>query len=433
MSAMRVAPPCRTPRRRLALLAVLSTSLAVLGRGPTPASELLARPALAAPAEDQAPGDAVEREPAVSPASLGLRERRVAGRLLWVQDGVADDQAEWVARGAELGARAIAEQLGLAPPREPLGVYVLADQASFRHLTSRLTSIAPTTIHEFEGGRAVASGSHRGIYLNAAALPSPAEAARVVAHELAHLAEKDRAGTQRLPAWFSEGVAEYVGQSAMAWVDAPAAEQRRWRREAVIASALHLDAVVPLSALDTPRQWNDAMGAGYERRSYSLALLAVDWLVRRTGERALPAILQRVAAGASFPAALDTVANVRADHLQPMLLADLRSDLLRRFSVGLHVLPAEGPPGTLYQFAAVGLAPGESLSRQFVREDGRPARASGPPSPVLASGAAFWTFQTRTDSEPATWTVWVDGDRGTRAALDFRVIQPPADGATENS
>src|SRR5205085_5199301 len=128
---------------------------------------------------------------------------------------------------------------------------------AFRRLTSELTGLPRSAIHAFEGGRSYAAGARRGIYLNAGALLSADQAARLVAHELVHLAERDALGSRAVPRWFSEGLAEQVAQRAMAVVDPQAAAERQWRRAAAVASALHRGMAFPLSALSTPAQWND--------------------------------------------------------------------------------------------------------------------------------------------------------------------------------
>src|SRR5205085_2428665 len=165
-------------------------------------------------------------------ADRPLREQPVGTRHLYVQDGVTADQVDWVVRGCDLAERAISQRLGLPAPRAPLALYLLADQSEFRLRTSQLTGLPLETIGQVEGGRAYHHGARRGIYLDAAALPAAPQAAHLVGHELVHLAERDALGAGRLPLWFSEGLAEYVGQEVMAAVDPTAAGQRRWRRAA---------------------------------------------------------------------------------------------------------------------------------------------------------------------------------------------------------
>jgi hypothetical protein len=371
--------------------------------------------------------DDVLASAAAEPAALGLREARVRGSTLWVDESVPRERVEWVARGREVGEAVLPGVTGLAAPREPVILYLLADGERFRRLTSQLTGLPSSAIHQFEGGRSYAAGPRRGIYLDAGGLGSADQAARLVAHELVHLAERDALETRAVPRWFSEGLAEYVSQAAMVSVDPNAAAERRWRRAVVVASALHRGAALPLSALADPLQWNSAAAAGYERLIYAQALLAVDWLVGRGSERAPGQVVRDVARDVSFAAALEARSGVAAQGLDAVVETALRESLLPRYPVGVQAFADAGPSGTRFQFAAVGLPPHEVLSRRFTREDGYPARDSGPPAPVGPAGAAFWTFQTRRDSPPATWWLTVEGDQGSRASIPFYVTEPLPD------
>lgn len=396
--------------RRWRLLTLLMGALALIG--------LLAPGASTAQTQVD---DSARPNLTVDPASLPLREQRVLGHTVWAQTDVAPERVEWAVAGWEVADALLAAHAGVGAPRDPVALYLFADGDSFRRLTSRLTGLPLAAIREFEGGRSYTAGARRGIYVNAAALASADQAARVVAHELVHLAERDALGTRAVPRWFSEGLAEYVAQFAMARVDARAAAERRWRRAAVVASALHRDLAFPLSALTTPQQWNAQAAAGYDRVIYAEALQAIDWLVAQGGTGAAGRILTDVAHGREFAPALEAVTGIAAATLDASADAALRADLLLRYPVGIHVFGDAGPPGTRFQFAAVGLPPGEVLARQFTRDDGYQAHDPGPPAPVGAVGAAYWTFQTRPDSMPGTWVVAVEGNRGTRLERFFHV------------
>ena len=373
--------------------------------------------------------DAARPRPAAEPASLGLREQRVRGWTVWVQESVPAAQVEWAVGGAEAATALLPAATGLAAPAAPLSLYLFADGDAFRRLTSELTSVPMSAIHAFEGGRSYASGARRGIYVNAGALASPDQAARLVAHELVHLAERDAVGSRSVPRWFSEGLAEHVAQRVMASIDAPGAAERHWRRSAAVASALHRGAALPLSALATPAQWADAAAAGFDRLVYAEALLAVDWLAARAGAGLAGRVLDAVARDESFGAALEAATGVSAGSLDVAVDAVLRADLVPRYPVGVHLCNAAGRPGTRFQFAAVGLSPREILTREFTREDGYAARDPGAPAVVGPAGAAYWTFQTRPDSIPATWWAVVRGDQGTRARVAFEVLAA-LDGST---
>jgi hypothetical protein len=405
-----------------ATLAVLAVGLLAL---PSASAVALAPPS---PSHGLSQVDgAVRTRAAAEPDSLGLREQRVRGRTVWAQPGVSAQQVEWAVRGGEAATRILPSATGLSAPREPAALYLFADGEAFRRLTSELTGLSPDAIHAFEGGRSYTAGARRGIFLNAGAMPAAEQSARVVAHEVVHLAERDLIGARAVPRWFSEGLAEYVAQRVMAGVNPHAAAERLWRRSAVVASGLHRHTAFPINALTTPAQWTDAAAAGYDRFVYAEALLAVDWLVGRGGADSPARILGEVARDASFAAALERAIGVPRANLDAQLDAALRADLLARFPVGIHAFEAAGPPGTRFQFAAVGLPPREILTRALVREDGHPARDAGAPATVSPSGVGYWTFQTRPDSLPARWWLTVQGDQGTWSRIPFDVTPPATD------
>jgi len=416
-------PAIRRLIARLALVGCLALGLGLLGPPRASLAGLLPdSPAGTLPQLD----DAGRVRAAAEPASLGLREQRVRGWSVWTQDGVPAAQVDWTVGAAEIATRRLPTDVGLAPPTRPVVLYLFADGDAFRRLTSELTSLPVSAIFAFEGGRSYAAGARRGIYVNAGSLASAGQAARLVAHEMVHLAERDAAGGRPVPRWFSEGLAEHFAQQVMARVDAPATAERQWRRAAAVASALHRSATLPLSALTTPAQWSDAAAAGFDRLIYAEALLAVDWLATRGAPGAMGRVIDDVGHEQSFSAALEAATGVRASALDATMDRALRADLLPRFPVGIHIYQESGPPGTRFQFAAVGLSPREVLTRQFEREDGYAARNSGAPAVVGLAGAAYWTFQTRPDSLPATWWLTVQGDQGTQARLPFS-IEPAAD------
>jgi hypothetical protein len=385
-----------------------------------------AHPAFGA-AEQRGPNP-VDLPPPTDAAVVGgpLREQRVGQRLLLVQDGISADQVAWAVRGWELGEARLPLCLGLRLGSDPLSLYLFTDQAEFRRQTSELTGLPLESIGRFEGGRSYARGARRGIYLDGTALSSAAMTTHLVAHELAHLAERDALGANRLPLWLSEGLAEYLGQDAMAGVDATAAAERRWRRAATVSSAIHQGRGLSLTALSTTQQWNEAAQAGVDRLLYAQALLTVDWLVERGGESVLARLTRALRDGQPYASALESATGFTPAALDERIGAALRQSLPARFPVGVHVTPTEGPPGTRFQFAAVGFPPGEVLGKQFAREDGEAARSHGPASTVSPVGTAFWSFQSRADGTPATWSLAIEGDRGTRTATTFRVVGPAA-------
>jgi hypothetical protein len=368
--------------------------------------------------------DASRVVPVSDPASLHMRQQRVRGRTVWAQPEVGAEQVEWAVRGWEATTARLPSATGLQVPTDPLAIYLFADGDAFRRLTSQLIGLPPTAIHAFEGGRSYATGVRRGIYVNAGALTSADQAARLVAHELVHLAERDLLGHRPVPRWFSEGLAEHVAQLVMASVQPREADERHWRRGAAVASALHRNVAFPLSSLISPEQWTEAASAGYDRLIYSEALLATEWLLAQAGPGAASRVLTEVARGRDFAAALEATAATAAASLDSRVDAALRATLLPRYPVGVHLYQDVGPPGTRFQFAAVGLPPREILTRQFTRDDGHAARDSGAPGQSSPAGIAYWTFQTRADSPPATWWVTLQGDQGTWARIPFYVGSP---------
>ena len=283
------------------------------------------------------------RGPRPSLTAWGFDNCECAARVVWAELGVSAAQVEWAVHGGEAASSLFPTVAGLPVPQEPVALYLFADGDGFRRLTSELTGLPPDAIHTFEGGRSYATGARRGVYLNVGAIASADQAARLVAHELVHLAERDLIGGRTVPRWFSEGLAEHVAQRVMATVDTPSAAERQWRRSAVVASGLHRSTAIPMSALTTPAQWSNVAAAGYDRFIYAEALLAVDWLIARSGLDSPARILGEVARDIPFGVALERIVGVPLGTLDSQLDTALRADLLARFPVGIQVFADSGP------------------------------------------------------------------------------------------
>lgn len=108
-------------------------------------------------------------------------------------------------------------------------------------------------------------------------------AVETLTHELSHLEFFARLGTARVPAWFNEGVATYLGG------------EHRCTEEA--------QGVAELSTLDSAARWNAHVNAGGAvlKATYCQARNTVaDWIAARGGFGAVPELLRRVAAGELF-------------------------------------------------------------------------------------------------------------------------------------
>jgi hypothetical protein len=181
------------------------------------------------------------------------------------------------------------------PPELPAAATVVLapDETSFQGLTGGRTP---------EWGAAVALPAERIILLPAYPTRrlAPADAARVILHEWAHLGLHDYMGDLRIPRWFSEGYAE--------WASGGWDVEQGWRLRVAIA----LNRAPPLDSLELgwPRDRAAAEVA------YLLAGSAVAYLARSGGPEGLGLFLQRWRDSGRFEEALRRTYGVTVGQLE---------------------------------------------------------------------------------------------------------------------
>jgi hypothetical protein len=234
---------------------------------------------------------AMEGGPASSP---GGGEQ---GRLLALEQGRV---TVLYAPGDSVRARAYLDFLldlptlpGL-PDSIPSGVqaYLAPDQVAF-------DSLVGGRVPEWSAG--VAVPSRRMLVLPAwqSSLTGPGAARRVLTHEWAHLGLHQWLDPLRVPRWFSEGYAEWVG----GW-DAT----EGWRLRIMLA----MGRAPPLDSLSF--RWPaDRASADV---AYLLSATVIEYLVDESGERGLAVLLRRWKDGGSFEDALRSTYGVTSGQLE---------------------------------------------------------------------------------------------------------------------
>jgi len=119
----------------------------------------------------------------------------------------------------------------------------------------------------------------------------------ILRHELSHAFLRSMVG-RRLPLWFEEGLAEYF-------------ERKTWEKEGGEPPRHHRGSFSSFQEISSAlRGREDSVAAAYDA-----AAGAVYALIREQGFPAIPALLEKVSAGASFPAALEEETGLSLEEL----------------------------------------------------------------------------------------------------------------------
>jgi hypothetical protein len=110
----------------------------------------------------------------------------------------------------------------------------------------------------------------------------PREYREVLLHELAHIYLADKADTCRVPLWFNEGLAMQLSGRTFSWND-----------HLVISSAVISHGLLDLPEVDRML----VFGLAKAQLAYAQSLLAVQLLIRNSGEKAIGDLLDGLAAG----------------------------------------------------------------------------------------------------------------------------------------
>lgn len=189
-------------------------------------------------------------------------------------------------------------------------------------------------------GAAVALPSDRTIVIRA----DGGDLTRTLRHELAHLALHQRVPV-RVPLWFDEGYAGYAAEE--------------WQRLGV----LELNLAVARGALPGFRALDGALRAGSTAAdaAYALSYSAVAELARRNPTGTLGPLLQRLASGEDFDAAVLATTGLTVDRFEEIWQQTIR----RRYSLATWLLAGGG--WLLVGLAVLGLV-------HFRRRADRPRR-----------------------------------------------------------
>jgi hypothetical protein len=272
---------------------------------------------------------------------------------------------------------------------------------------------------------AMSGTPRRGIYCQADAWESGAQALDYVAHELTHqLQQGDSSARRDLAQWYNEGLAELVQQLAVTTYMPAYAARDRWTREARVASALHTERLPRLRDLATNQRWQETAGNGWAGLIYSHSSLVVGWLAEQYGMEAVIELVRRTGGPFRFDEVFQEVFGITVERAEAASRAAFEADLLVRYPKGIHVY-ADDQNASVVHFAVVGFRPRESLSKDYRYENGSVAdgvAATGTRPEVERtdqSGFATWSW-TRTGSPPSGQTplvqLTVRGSEGSEAS-----------------
>ncbi|MEW6546420.1 MAG: stalk domain-containing protein [Bacillota bacterium] len=259
---------------------------------------------------------------------------------------IADDSAspEWVKRVQEAAAEgwdSIEASLGEAG--EIPFTWVFSDrQAWYGHLTGQgMPEDRAAKLAKYAAGCA---HDYAEVLVEKGSIPE-----LTVAHEFVHVLLRRRGLQSAMPRWLNEGIAEYIAREATGYLRPSARGSVLWEsaRQEVLSHALS-GTLEDLPATD--EQWEDRFGI---YPIHDQALLAVDWLVARSGRGALIAYLWALSEGKTHEDAFRNAFGVDAGAFPDAFREALRSEAeaaVKGSGVRLELDVPEGFSGTLTVF-----------------------------------------------------------------------------------
>ena len=181
-------------------------------------------------------------------------------------------------------AAIMSKRFGLVVP-DPVTVHVYGGRRAFEQGLMRDARVSPLLASKLSGF-AVGVGSRGQVLLNdQSPNRSEREWLRLIAHELTHVSQIDRAGGEgRGEQWLAEGMAEWVAFTALERLGLDTVARRRQRATMGVLDHTSLVAArLDLEARGTPEGftgWHMREGA---LPTYQLAFLMADYLVERRG------------------------------------------------------------------------------------------------------------------------------------------------------
>jgi len=215
--------------------------------------------------------------------------------------GEAAGYASTALRFLEDARTEVSKKLGVSP-REPLGV-VFYSRARYDEQHRHRFSFA--TVGFFDGRIHVASPAH----------PS-GELRSLLFHEYTHALYREQTGGDR-PYWLNEGLAEKIERNSRR--QGPSTHSER----AALRSRIDAGTWIPLRSI---AQSFSGLSNEDARIAYLEAVMAADWLERRTSREERAHLLRRLGSGFSIDQALYEVVGMDTDGLERALREEVRSE-----------------------------------------------------------------------------------------------------------
>lgn len=169
-------------------------------------------------------------------------------------------------------------------PRQDLVIYIPQNDGDYFKLSE---SVLP----DWSGGVAFPD-QHKVILRPPQDFFDPQEYREVLLHELAHIYLADKVDTCRVPLWFNEGLAMQMSGKTFSWND-----------HLVISSAVITRALLDLPEVDRML----AFGTAKAQLAYAQSLLAVQYLIRKSGEKSIGDLLDGLSAGKNWEQVFEQV------------------------------------------------------------------------------------------------------------------------------
>ncbi|RLB55749.1 MAG: hypothetical protein DRI34_10150 [Deltaproteobacteria bacterium] len=224
-------------------------------------------------------------------------------RLSWYFPRRLQPLAQDLSRRGERLWSKIARELGEAAPGR-VTVVLAVDNAQMRRAVPQAADLP-----EWAAGAAL---GRLGLVLLAAATAGGRDPARVLAHELAHLALYRLAGSHHIPRWFQEGFAQYQ------------ADEWSFERARTLAWGSVSGKLFSLRALT----YGFPDAAGEVRLAYAQSVDFISFLMEKAGPAKFSEMVRRMVAGDPLAAALEETYDTGVELLEQEWLASLR----RRFT-----------------------------------------------------------------------------------------------------
>jgi hypothetical protein len=171
------------------------------------------------------------------------------------------------------------------PVPERVTVYIYTSRGTFEQGLITDGNVSPARAAEL-GNFAIGIGKRRQLLLNDEVFQTnPREWLRLIAHELAHVAQIELArGEGRAEQWFAEGMAEWVAFNVLERLKLDTVTQRRANALRGIRSLAALHAArLDLETLGSPRGFTVRHLKEGSLPTYQLAFLMADYLIGRHG------------------------------------------------------------------------------------------------------------------------------------------------------